>query len=126
MDDLLRSLKERVQPGDRETLQSIIERIGDKWSIMVLLIISKGPRRFTDLVDIVPGISRRMLTVTLRQLERDGLITRVVHAEVPPRVEYTITELGLTAQGPLAAMLAWALDHRDEILSNREKYDKLV
>lgn len=126
MDDLLRSLKERVQPGDRETLQSIIERIGDKWSVMVLVIISKGPRRFTDLVDIVPGISRRMLTVTLRQLERDGLITRVAHAEVPPRVEYTITDLGLTARGPLSAMLAWALDHRDEILTNRENYDKLV
>jgi DNA-binding HxlR family transcriptional regulator len=126
VDDLLRNLKERVQPGDRETVRSIIERIGDKWSVMVLVTISKEPRRFTDLVDIVPGISRRMLTVTLRQLERDGLITRVVQAEVPPRVEYTITALGLTARGPLAAMLAWALDHRDEILTNRENYDKLV
>ena len=126
MDDLLRDIKSRVQPGDRETLQSIIDRIGDKWSVMALVIISKQPRRFTDLLEIVPGISRRMLTVTLRQLERDGLITRVVQVEVPPRVEYTITELGLTARGPLSAMLEWALDHRDQILSNRETYDKLV
>lgn len=123
MDQRLRDIKDRVQPGDRELLGSILERVGDKWSVMVLAILTKGPRRFGDLAEIVPNISRRMLTVTLRQLERDGLVTRIVHSDVPPWFEYAVTDLGLSLREPLATILEWALDHREEILGNRVGYD---
>lgn len=124
MDQKIRALKSRVQPGDRELLPTVIERIGDKWSLFVLILLATKPRRFTELVEIVPNISRRMLTVTLRHLERDGLVERVAHSDAPPRIEYTITPLGLTVNKPLAALFEWALDHRDEVLANREAYDK--
>ena len=124
MDEQIKALKSRVQPGDRELLPTVIERIGDKWSLFVLILLATKPRRFTELVEIVPNISRRMLTVTLRHLERDGLVERVAHSDAPPRIEYTITPLGLTVNKPLAAVFAWALDHRDEVLANREAYDK--
>lgn len=123
MEEKLRELKQRLQPGDKELLHTIVERIGDKWSMMVLVILAKKPRRFTELVETVPGVSRRMLTVTLRQLERDGLVERVVHADVPPWFEYQTTELGLSLRGPLAAIMEWSLDHRDEIVGNRARYD---
>lgn len=123
MDEVLKELKERMKPGDKELLNTVVERIGDKWSMMVLVILAKKPRRFTELAETVPGISRRMLTVTLRQLERDGLVQRIAHADVPPWVEYSATELGLTLRVPLAAIMGWAFDHRDEILSNRAHYD---
>ena len=124
MDEQIKALKSRVQPGDRELLPTVIERIGDKWSLFVLILLAKKPRRFTELVEIVPDISRRMLTVTLRHLERDGLVERIAHSDNPPRIEYTITPLGLTVNKPLAAVFEWALDHRDEVLANREAYDK--
>ena len=123
MDEKLNALKQRVQPGDRELLPTVIERIGDKWSLFVLILLAKKPRRFTELVETVPDISRRMLTVTLRALERDGLVERVAHSDSPPRIEYTITPLGLTVNKPLAAVFEWALDHRDEVLANRERFD---
>lgn len=123
MDERLAELKSRVQPDDREILHSVIERIGDKWSVMVIGVLAKKPRRFTELLDTVPGISRRMLTVTLRQLERDGLVTRVAYADVPPWVEYEVTDMGRSLRAPLAAVLEWALDNRDEILTNRDAYD---
>ena len=124
MDEQMKALKSRVQPGDRELLPTVIERIGDKWSLFVLILLATKPRRFTELVEIVPNISRRMLTVTLRHLERDGLVERIAHSDNPPRIEYTITPLGLTVNKPLAAVFEWALDHRDEVLANREAYDK--
>jgi len=123
MDERLAELKSRLQPGDREILHSIVARIGDKWSVMTIGLLAKKPRRFTELLESIPGISRRMLTVTLRQLERDGLVTRVAHADVPPWVEYAVTDLGRSLRAPLAAVLEWALDHRDEILANREQYE---
>jgi DNA-binding HxlR family transcriptional regulator len=124
MDEQIKALKSRVQPGDRELLPTVIERIGDKWSLFVLILLAKKPRRFTELVEVIPGISRRMLTVTLRHLERDGLVERIAHSNTPPRIEYTITELGLTVNKPVAALFEWALDHRDKVLANRERYDK--
>lgn len=123
MDEKLSALKKRVQPGDRELLPTVIERIGDKWSLFVLILLAKKPHRFTELVDTVPNISRRMLTVTLRALERDGLVERIAHADSPRRVEYRITALGLTVNKPLAAVFEWALDHRDEVIANRERFD---
>ena len=123
MDDKLKELKSRVQPGDREVLPSVIERILDKWSLFVLILLAKQPRRFTDLVETIPDISRRMLTVTLRKLERDGLVERVAHPGTPPRLEYAVTDFGRTVNTPLAALFEWALDHREEVLKNRERYD---
>ena len=85
MDEKLNALKQRVQPGDRELLPTVIERIGDKWSLFVLILLAKKPRRFTELVETVPDISRRMLTVTLRALERDGVLEALLRSSLHQR-----------------------------------------
>lgn len=123
MEETLRELKSKLNPGDREVVGGILSRIGDKWSVMALVILSKKPRRFTELLDTIPGISRRMLTVTLRQLERDGLIERRVHADVPPWFDYAVTDLGLSLHTPITAFFEWAIAHRDDIIAHRENYD---
>jgi DNA-binding HxlR family transcriptional regulator len=123
VDQELIDLKNRFQPGDKELFHSVLARIGDKWSLMVIIMLTKKSQRYTELLDNIPAISRRMLTVTLRQLERDGLVRRIVHADVPPWSEYGVTDLGLTLREPVVAIAAWALDHREEILSNRETFD---
>lgn len=123
MDDKLDALKNRVQPGDRDVLPSVIERILDKWSLFVIILLAKHPRRFTELLEAVPDISRRMLTVTVRKLERDGLVERIAHTDAPPRIEYALTKLGETVNTPVAAVFEWALDHREDVLANRARYD---
>jgi DNA-binding HxlR family transcriptional regulator len=123
MDQQLLELKNRFQPGDKELFHSVLARIGDKWSLMVIIMLTKKSQRYTELLENIPAISRRMLTVTLRQLERDGLVQRIVHADVPPWSEYGVTALGLTLREPVVAIAEWALDHREEILSNRESFD---
>jgi DNA-binding HxlR family transcriptional regulator len=104
-------------------MRDILERIGDKWSLFVVGMIASGPQRFSALLRSIPGISQRMLTLTLRHLERDGLVTRTVYAEVPPRVEYTITHLGETLAEPVMALAVWAATHGDAISASREAYD---
>ena len=105
VDQTLRSMgKLCVDATDPEIFRSVLERVGDKWSLLLIGILEEGPKRFTELLRIVPGISRRMLTVTLRALERDGLVTRTIFAEVPPRVEYRVTDLGRTLSGPVMAL----------------------
>jgi DNA-binding HxlR family transcriptional regulator len=106
----------------RQVLQ-ILTLIGDKWSIMVIGQLRDGTLRFGELHRAVTGISQRMLTLTLRRLERDGLLTRTVHATVPPRVDYTLTELGTTLLDSVAALSAWAIAHRHEINDHRGRYD---
>lgn len=106
----------------RQVLQ-ILSLIGDKWSILVIGQLRDGTLRFSELHRAVTGISQRMLTLTLRQLERDGLLTRTVHPSVPPRVDYTLTPLGTTLLDSVAALSAWATTHRQEINSNRRRYD---
>jgi DNA-binding HxlR family transcriptional regulator len=123
MDQELIDLKNRFQPGDKELFHSVLARIGDKWSLMVIIMLTRKSQRYTELLDNIPAISRRMLTVTLRQLERDGLVRRIVHSDVPPWSEYGVTDLGLTLREPVVAIAAWALDHREEILTNRETFD---
>ncbi|MEU3980603.1 helix-turn-helix domain-containing protein [Streptomyces sp. NPDC026672] len=103
--------------------RSVLDRIGDKWSLLLIGVLGEGPRRFTDLLNIVPGISRRMLTITLRALERDGLISRTIYAEIPPRVEYAVTDLGRSLSGPVLALATWAADNQDAIRSHREVFD---
>ena len=107
-------------------LGGVIDRIGDKWTVMVIGHLSRGTLRFNALMRAIPGISHRMLTVTLRGLERDGLVGRTVFPTVPPRVEYELTELGRSLTGPLSAMAAWATSQRGAMEAARRQYDGLV
>ncbi|MDX3799273.1 helix-turn-helix domain-containing protein [Streptomyces sp. AK04-3B] len=100
-----------------------LARIANKWTAMVVIALSAGPLRFGDLRTSVDGISAKVLTDTLRDLERDGLVTRHVYGEVPPRVEYELTELGRTLYTPLRAIAHWAEEHFTEVLAARESYD---
>jgi DNA-binding HxlR family transcriptional regulator len=100
-----------------------LARIANKWTAMVVIALSAGPMRFRDLRTGVDGISAKVLTETLRDLERDGLLTRHVYGEVPPRVEYELTALGRTLHAPLRALALWAEEHFTEVLAARESYD---
>jgi DNA-binding HxlR family transcriptional regulator len=104
-------------------IRDTFAKIGDKWSLLILSMLEEQPQRFTALRDSVPGISHRMLALTLRTLERDGLVSRTVFAEVPPRVEYAATELGRTIVPTVKALAQWALEHGAEIQQNRDDYD---
>ncbi|MGY0489105.1 winged helix-turn-helix transcriptional regulator [Streptomyces sp. WG-D5] len=106
-----------------ETMRQIVERAGDKWSVLVIGTLENGPVRYTDLQRSIPGISQRMLTHTLRQLRRDGLVTRTAYPEVPPRVEYALTALGATLLDAVTALIDWAGTHHDEITANRARFD---
>jgi DNA-binding HxlR family transcriptional regulator len=106
----------------RQVLQ-ILTLIGDKWTLLVIGQLRDRTLRFGELHRAVSGISQRMLTRTLRQLERDGLLIRTVHPSVPPRVEYTLTQLGAGLLGSLASLADWATTHRQQISTNRHQYD---
>ena len=107
-------------------VRDIFNRVGDKWTLLVIRMLDGTPQRFTTLRNAVPGISQRMLTLTLRQLERDGLVSRTVFGEVPPRVEYALTPLGETIVPPIVALATWAIDHEGDIRGNRETFDELA
>lgn len=100
-----------------------LARIANKWTAMVVTVLGNGRLRFGDLKNSIDGISGKVLTETLRDLERDGLVTRHVYAEVPPRVEYELTELGFTLHEPLLVLCRWAEQHIAQVLINRETYD---
>ena len=100
-------------------LRDLLTTIGDKWSLAVVSVLVAGEIRFTEIQRRVVGISHRMLTKTLRELERDGLVSRCVYAEVPPRVEYALTPLGRTLLGPVQALSAWVDEHGAEVRANR-------
>ena len=104
-------------------LRDILDRIGDKWSVLVVVLLKNGRLRFSDLRRAIDGISQRMLTHTLRQLERDGLVLRTVTPTVPVRVDYELTDLGKTLIEPLSALANWSETHRDAVLSARTIYD---
>lgn len=101
----------------------LLDRIGDRWTVLVVGMLARGPRRFGELGRDVEGISHKMLTQTLRTLERDGLVRRTVHPTVPPRVDYELTRLGVSLTGPLAILSTWAVAHMDDVLASREEYD---
>lgn len=88
--------------------RAVLDRIGDRWTVLVVLVLLSGTRRFGELRDQIAGVSPKVLTATLRALERDGLVTRHVYAEVPPRVDYTLTQLGRSLETPLQAIREWA------------------
>lgn len=106
------------------TVREALDRVGGKWSIGILVAASQGPVRFTELERQVEGISRRMLTLTLRNLERDGLLHREVYPTVPPKVEYTATPMALELYESLVALTAWAERHRAAITDARAAYDR--
>ena len=104
-------------------IRGILDRVGDKWSLLVVATLDGDPMRFTELQQRIPGISQRMLTRTVRHLERDGLVTRTAYAEVPPRVEYQLTARGRTLIGPAVALAEWAVDNNPEIERSQATYD---
>jgi DNA-binding HxlR family transcriptional regulator len=106
------------------TVRQVLDHVGGKWSVSILLAAIAGPVRFSRLERIVEGISRRMLTLTLRNLERDGLLTRTVYPTVPPKVEYTATEMARELHDSLAALTDWAERHRADIAAARTAYDR--
>lgn len=109
--------------GDGRAVREVLDRIGDKWSLLVIVTLNEGLLRFTELQRHIPGISQRMLTLTLRQLERDGLIARTVYAEVPPRVEYELTVVGRTLIEPSMALASWAIENYPRITAARGRFD---
>jgi DNA-binding HxlR family transcriptional regulator len=111
-------------PTNCHTVTEILSRVGDKWSVQVVVQLGEGPKRFNELRRIVSGISQRMLTLTLRGLERDGLVTRTVYPTVPPKVEYQLTGLGCSLLKTVRALGTWAIENRDEILEARRRFDE--
>jgi DNA-binding HxlR family transcriptional regulator len=110
-------------PTDCRTVTEILSRVGDKWSVQVVVQMGEGPKRFNELRRAVTGISQRMLTLTLRGLERDGLVTRTVYPTIPPRVDYQLTGLGCSLLKTVRGLGEWAIENRDEILDARRRFD---
>lgn len=104
-------------------LRDVLDRVGDKWSVLVLGLLGAGPRRYSELRRAVDGISQRMLTLTLRGLQRDGLVTRTVTPTTPPRVHYALTPVGETLSDVVEALAEWSERHRQYIAESRHAYD---
>ena len=111
-------------PSACQTVTEVRARVGDKWSMQVVMNLADGPMRFNALLRAVAGISQRMLTRTLRNLERDGLVSRTVTPSVPPRVDYALTPLGVSLREPVDALGAWAVANRESIATARERFDR--
>jgi DNA-binding HxlR family transcriptional regulator len=111
------------QDGDCRAVASVLARVGDKWSVFVIMYLGDGPKRFNELKRMIGGISQRMLTLTLRGLERDGLVTRTVFPTIPPRVDYELTDLGRGLARPVQVLGKWAVEHLPEIEGARTKFD---
>ena len=101
----------------------VLNRVGDKWSMLIVMILSRGPKRFSELKREIDGISQRMLTLSLRGLERDGLLTRTVTPSIPPRVDYELTALGHSLLEPISALTEWALGHVAAIHAAQARFD---
>jgi DNA-binding HxlR family transcriptional regulator len=110
--------------GDCRAVASVLARVGDKWSVLLIMMLGDGPKRFNELKRMIGGISQRMLTLTLRGLERDGLITRTVFPTIPPRVDYELTDLGRGLAKPVQALGQWAFENKQEIEGARTKFDQ--
>lgn len=110
-------------PGDCKRIAAVLSRIGDKWTILVIALLSDGPLRFNEIRKRVGGISQRMLTLTLRALERDGFVTRTVFPSIPPRVDYELTPLGRSLLEPVQRLGDWAMQNMDRIEDARRSFD---
>jgi DNA-binding HxlR family transcriptional regulator len=106
-------------------LRDVLDRVGDKWSVLVMALLGDGPRRYSELQRAIDGISQRMLTLTLRSLERDGLVARTVTPTSPPRVDYTLTPVGETLSVEVSSLMRWAQEHREYVAKSRLRYDTL-
>ncbi|PXX58709.1 HxlR family transcriptional regulator [Nocardia tenerifensis] len=103
------------------SIRQVLDRVGDKWSLLVIAVLENGPLRYTDLQHATTGISQRMLTLTLGQLRQDGLLTRTSYPEVPPRVEYALTPLGRGLLDIVTGLIEWTTEHHEEIARNRAR-----
>ena len=121
------SRPEPTLPGhasqDCRAVSHVLARVGDKWSVLIVRLLGDGPQRFNTIKRMVGGISQRMLSLTLRSLERDGLVTRTVTPTVPPRVDYALTDLGRSLWTPVEALAGWAQRHHGEIEAAQGRYD---
>src|SRR6267378_6156101 len=111
-------------PEDCRALGEILARVGDKWTVLVVGVLGDGPKRLSEIRRALGSISQRMLTLTLRGLERDGLVTRTVFPTVPPRVDYELTDLGRSLLTPVGALGAWAVSNGDAIEAARQRFDR--
>lgn len=112
------------EPEDCRALTDILARIGDRWTILIIGLLGAGPLRFNEIRRTIEGISQRMLTLTLRGLERDGLVSRTQHATIPPAVEYALTERGKSLLAPVIALASWGREHRIAIEQSRLAFDE--
>ncbi|WFU06605.1 helix-turn-helix domain-containing protein (plasmid) [Rhizobium sp. CB3171] len=110
-------------PAECAGINEVLARVGDKWSVLVVMLLRDGPRRFSQLKRGVTGISQHMLTLTLRGLERDGLVTRTVFPTIPPRVDYELTPLGHSLRAPVEALGKWAMAHQSAIKAAQLAFD---
>lgn len=122
-DRVMRSMGKLCLEHDPDVFRSVLDRIGDKWSLILIGLLDTGSMRFTKLLHTTPGISRRMLTLTLRNLERDGIVKRTIYPEIPPRVEYEVTPFGHTLTAPVIGLAQWAADNQNTIVANRRAFD---
>ncbi len=120
-----------MSPSNKDTsltscpaVRDVLNRVGDKWSVLTISLLGQGALRFSELRRAIEGVSQRMLTLTLRGLERDGLVTRTQFPTIPPRVEYELTKLGRTLLKPVQVLGAWAARHRESVHAARERYDQ--
>jgi len=111
------------EPEDCRAVSEVLSRVGDKWTVLVVSTLGDGPRRFNELRKALGSISQRMLTLTLRALERDGLVTRTVYPTIPPRVVYELTRLGRSLLDPVSGLGAWARKNRLAIQQARSRFD---
>lgn len=116
-------LRSNLQSAGCRNVAPVLNRVGDKWSMLIVMILAGGPHRFNELKREVDGISQRMLTLTLRGLERDGLVDRTVEPTVPPRVTYELTELGRSLREPVKALGDWAIQHIGCIRAAQQRFD---
>jgi DNA-binding HxlR family transcriptional regulator len=116
------TMKDPSSPTCR-TISTLLSRIGDKWTVLVVQTLGGGSKRFNELRREIPSVSQRMLTLTLRNLERDGLVSRTVTPSIPPRVDYELTELGQSLQKPICGLATWAMEHVDTIHQAQARFD---
>jgi DNA-binding HxlR family transcriptional regulator len=109
--------------GTCRGVSDVLSRVGDKWTVLVVELLGRGPMRFSELRRLIGNISQKMLTTTLRNLERDGFVTRTVYPTIPPRVDYELTDLGRELLGPVRTLGEWARLNIDRINAARERYD---
>ena len=111
---------------DCRAVSSVLARVGDKWSVLIIVLLGDGPKRFNEIKRMIGGISQRMLTLSLRGLERDGLVKRTQFPTIPPRVEYELTPLGRSLWNAVEPLGAWAQDHVKKITRARAAFDQKV